>query len=56
MTRITTRTTTSAPPYLTVERTRLARNSAARRSAALRCDSARRCALDCVPLVIVATI
>ena len=44
-------TTTRAVPARV--RIRLARSSAARRSAAFRCDSARRCALDCVPLVIV---
>jgi len=55
MTTITAMTPTAAP-YLKVSRTLLARNSAARRSAAFRWSSVRRCALDCLALVIVRTI
>ena len=53
MMRTITRIATSAPPHLKACRIRLARSSAARRSAAFRCSSARRCALDFVPLVMV---
>jgi hypothetical protein len=51
MTAITTSGTTMALT-LPASLSRLARNSAARRSAARCCDSALRCALDWLPLVI----